>query len=85
MAKECEMCGRKEDHYGKGTLPIKDIKGVGGVCKDCSEGSSDDDIRDVAGYAGAMTSALTTRNPAKSSGVCRNCSTLRSPSGECSC
>jgi hypothetical protein len=96
MAKSCTLCGNKEDHYGKGTLPLRRIGGVGNVCSDCSQNSSDRELRDNKQYNDAMTQAIISpKKPkekalqkggsVKSSGVCRGCNTLRSLSGNCIC
>jgi hypothetical protein len=96
MAKSCSLCGNKEDHYGKGTLPVKLIGGVGNVCSDCSEGSSDKELRENKHYNDALMRGIIGPKAPKepeprkggtvsSSGVCRNCNTLKTLSGTCEC
>jgi hypothetical protein len=96
MSKSCTFCGNKEDHYGKGTLPLKRISRVGNVCSDCSQNSSDRELRDNKRYNNAMTRAVVGPKKAKekgpqkggsvkSSGVCRGCNVLKSLSWECAC
>jgi hypothetical protein len=96
--KECMMCGRKEDHYGKGTLPVTRIGGVGNVCEDCKNDTEKyhGSVRNYVSDQRALMSGLTARSSkpkepkygkpgATTSGVCRNCNTLTSLTGECNC